>query len=391
MSNPLNQYLEKYTYEYLLNDALAKVPETVDKREGSIIRDALSPACYEVAKAILYLGDIIEQTYINTSNGIWLDGRVLEGNITREPATQAQKLGIFKDVFGNPVTIAIGQSFSTVGDTILNYTVQGVYTDERGQVVAGSYVLTCNTYGAVGNSYIGRIVPNDYIEKLASAEITTLLYPGEEEESDESLRARYLAQINKTAFGGNVAQYVQWAKNIAGIGAVQVYPVWAGGGTVKLSILDTDYNPCSAEFCNTILEKFDPENSNAENKRGLGLGIAPIGHRVNVTSPIEYIINITGKITILPGYSLSVLQPKINEAIFNYFMEVRKSWDGMTQDYEYVSKVYLGRVLYAILGVEGVSSAYELSLNGTETDIILQEDKTIQQIPKLGTVNFVEQ
>ena len=40
--------------------------------------------------------------------------------------------------------------------------------------------MQCNTVGSVGNSYIGRIVPNDYIEKLASAEITTLLYPGEE-------------------------------------------------------------------------------------------------------------------------------------------------------------------------------------------------------------------
>lgn len=391
MSNPLNQYLQKYSYEYLLQEALARVPDTVDKREGSIIRDALSPACYEVAKAILYLGDVIEQTFISTANGMWLDGRVLEGNITRDPATQAKKLGIFKDNLGNPVPIAIGQTFSTVGDTILNYTVQDVYKGEDGVVVAGSYIMVCNTYGAIGNTYIGRIVPNDYIEKLASAEISTLLYPGEEEESDESLRERYLAQINKTAFGGNVAQYQQWAKEIPGIGAVQVYPVWAGGGTVKLSILDSDYNPCSPDFCKTVLQKFDPENSGHENTRGLGLGIAPIGHKVTVTTAIEHIINISGKITILPGYSLSVLQPQIELAIEKYFSELRKSWDGMTKDYEYQLKVYLGRVLYAILGVDGVSSAYELKLNNTDTDVTLQENKTTQQIPKLGTVTLVEQ
>ena len=75
---------------------------------------------------------------------------------------------------------------------------------------------------------------------MASAEITTLLYPGEEEESDDSLRERFLANLMKTAFGGNIAQYRQWAKEIPGIGGVQVYPVWAGGGTVKLSIIDTD-------------------------------------------------------------------------------------------------------------------------------------------------------
>lgn len=389
--NPLSKYLEKYSYEYLLNEALSKVSDGVDKREGSIIRDALSPACYEMAKVILELGQIIEQTYITTSNGEWLEGRVLEANIVRDPATQAKKLGIFKDVLGNPVSISIGQTFSTVGDTILNYTVIEPYTDEMGAIVPGSYVMTCNTYGAVGNSYLGRIVPNDYIEKLASAEITTLLYPGENEESDESLRKRYLSQVNKTAFGGNVAQYEQWAKDIPGIGAVQVYPVWAGGGTVKLSILDTDYNPCSTDFCNTVLEKFDPENSGNSNTRGLGYGIAPIGHKVSVVTPSEHVINVTGKITLLPGYNLSNVLPNIQTSIGNYLLELKRSWDSLNSDYEYVTKVYLGRIQYAILSVEGVSSSYELRLNDTETDVILTEDKLVQEIPVLGVVNLDEQ
>ena len=227
--NALSTYLEKYSYDYILSEALKQVPDTVDKREGAIIRDALAPCCYEAAKAILYLADIIEQTYVATANGLWLDGRVLEGGITRDPATYSKNLGVFKDQLGNPVQISIGQTFSTVGDTILNYVCVQVYVDENGDVVPGSYVLQCNTIGSVGNSYIGRIVPNDYIEKLASAEITSLLYPGEEEETDESLRERYLGNMLKTAFGGNVAQYRQWAKEIAGIGGVQVYPVWAGG------------------------------------------------------------------------------------------------------------------------------------------------------------------
>lgn len=99
----------------------------------------------------------------------------------------------------------------------------------------------------------------------------------------------------KTAFGGNVAQYRQWAKEIAGIGGVQVYPVWAGGGTVKLSIIDTDYNPASTEFCQTILEMFDPENSGVENTRGLGLGIAPIDHKMTISTPLPRTINVSGK------------------------------------------------------------------------------------------------
>lgn len=387
--NVLSEYLQKYTYDYILTEALSKVPDNVDKREGSIIRDALSPCCYEAAKHILYLADIIEQTYIETANGLWLDGRVIEGGITRDPATYAKKLGVFKTPLDEPCQISIGQSFSTVGDTILNYTAVQVYTNEDGDVVPGSYIMQCNTVGSVGNSYIGRIVPNDYIEKLASAEITTLLYPGEEEESDDSLRERFLANLMKTAFGGNIAQYRQWAKEIPGIGGVQVYPVWAGGGTVKLSIIDTDYNSCSSEFCQTILEKFDPENSGGET--GLGLGIAPIGHKVTVNTPLPRTINVSGKITLLPGYKLETLMPDIKAALENYLLSLREAWENSDDENNYSVTVYLGRINFTILNVKGVSSAYELKLNETDTDIKLTETSSLQEIPVLGTVSLDEQ
>lgn len=387
--NVLSEYLQKYTYDYILTEALSKVPDNVDKREGSIIRDALSPCCYEAAKHILYLADIIEQTYIETANGLWLDGRVIEGGVTRDPATYAKKLGVFKTQLDEPCQISIGQSFSTVGDTILNYTAVQVYVNEDGDVVPGSYIMQCNTVGSVGNSYIGRIVPNDYIEKLASAEITTLLYPGEEEESDDSLRERFLANLMKTVFGGNIAQYRQWAKEIPGIGGVQVYPVWAGGGTVKLSIIDTDYNSCSSEFCQTILEKFDPENSGGET--GLGLGIAPIGHKVTVSTPLPRTINVSGKITLLPGYKLETLLPQIKLALEEYLLSLRQAWENSDDENNYSVIVYLGRINFAILNVKGVSSAYELQLNGTDTDIRLTETSSLQEIPVLGTVSLDEQ
>lgn len=387
--NVLSEYLQKYTYDYILTEALSKVPDNVDKREGSIIRDALSPCCYEAAKHILYLADIIEQTYIETANGLWLDGRVIEGGITRDPATYAKKLGVFKTQLDEPCQISIGQSFSTVGDTILNYTAVQVYANEDGDVVPGSYIMQCNTVGSVGNSYIGRIVPNGYIEKLASAEITTLLYPGEEEESDDSLRERFLANLIKTAFGGNIAQYRQWAKEIPGIGGVQVYPVWAGGGTVKLSIIDTDYNSCSSEFCQTILEKFDPENSGGET--GLGLGIAPIGHKVTVSTPLPRTINVSGKITLLPGYKLETLMPDIKASLENYLLSLKEAWENSDDENNYSVTVYLGRINFAILNVKGVSSAYELKLNETDTDIKLTETSSLQEIPVLGTVSLDEQ
>ena len=45
----IGDFLEKYTFDYLMNDALSRVNENIDTREGSIIYDALAPACYELA------------------------------------------------------------------------------------------------------------------------------------------------------------------------------------------------------------------------------------------------------------------------------------------------------------------------------------------------------
>ena len=36
----IGDYLEQYTFEYLMEQSLSRVPDTIDKREGSIIYDA---------------------------------------------------------------------------------------------------------------------------------------------------------------------------------------------------------------------------------------------------------------------------------------------------------------------------------------------------------------
>jgi len=45
----IGEFLEKYTFDYLMKEALSRVNENIDTREGSIIYDALAPACYELA------------------------------------------------------------------------------------------------------------------------------------------------------------------------------------------------------------------------------------------------------------------------------------------------------------------------------------------------------
>ena len=46
---------EDMTFENILNDMLSRVPNDVDKREGSIIYDALAPCAYHLAQTYFQL------------------------------------------------------------------------------------------------------------------------------------------------------------------------------------------------------------------------------------------------------------------------------------------------------------------------------------------------
>ena len=52
---------ERETYEEILKRLLAKVPSNVDKREGSVIWDALAPAAAEIAQLYIELNWSIDR------------------------------------------------------------------------------------------------------------------------------------------------------------------------------------------------------------------------------------------------------------------------------------------------------------------------------------------
>lgn len=383
------EYLEKYTYEYLLSQALAQVPDTLDKREGSIIYDAVAPACYELAEMYMQLRQIVQQTYVSTANGEYLDLRVQEQGLERYAATYAVKKAAFANASGNPVIIPIGSRFSTIADAdSINYEVTAEYRDEDGNVVPGAYQLICETLGTSGNTYAGSLLPITYISGLATAIMSDIIIPARDEETDEELLVRYLAKANKKSFGGNIAQYDEMLKSIDGVGEVQVYPVWNGGGTVKVSVIDAEYNPITADFINALQQEVDPEN--AEGQQGTGLGRAPIGHKVTVVSPAAVTINVTAKIALKPGYTLISVQTPIETAINDYLLEIRQQWGLSDEMNNYSSAVYLARVTAAMLLVPGVLNVTNTQLNGSAADIILTENATTQELPLLGTVILSE-
>lgn len=378
--------LQQYTYEYLMELALSFVPDDKDKRQGSIIYDALAPFCQVLAAGAIQLRTFYTQTYAVTATGEDLDNRVAEQGITRYPATYAVKKVVLADEAGNPVAVPLGTRFSTVSATSpINYTITALY-QEDGVVVAGAYEATCEEPGIVGNEYSGNLINITFIQGLASAIMSTTLIPARDEETDEELRERYFEMLNQKAFGGNIADYRTKVTALPGVGAVQIYPTWNGGGTVKLSIVDPAYGPCSSEFISTIQEAIDPENM--QGQTGTGLGIAPIGHKVTVVTPDEVVIDISATITLQTGYTIGQIEEPVTGALGEYIQSLRQSWANANDMNIYSCDVFVSRVSSAIVNVAGVANVTHVLLNNSADDITLTQNGITQQLPKLGEVIF---
>ncbi len=385
----ITQYLEIYTKEYLLNMALADVPEDVDSRQGSIIYDALAITCTKLADAIMEVKKIADEAYMKTATVKEnIDYRAEERGVYRDPATKAERLGVFTYPSGTPASIAIGSLFCTIDDNkdnVINYTVVRQH-EQDGIVVPGNYVLECQKEGVIGNTYFGEILPLTDMDTLGSATLTTILVPARDEESNESVKQRYYDSFNIEAFGGNIADYRQYMRNFSGVGQTQIYPRTKDDKHIILSCVDPSNQPISQEYQNTIRQTLDPENyyNNGNDTSGMGLGVVPMGHFPLVTTPETVELNIVLEIILGSGGYFETAKQEIETNVNGYIKELQDTWD--EGDGEYSMVIYYNKILAFAETSQGVANVKTCTINGGTENIELIQTREKQYIPKLGTL-----
>lgn len=339
---------EHMTFDYLMEEMLSKVSTSIDKREGSVIYDAIAPMAVELAKMYISLDTIIQETFGNTSSREYLILRAIERGIEPYPATYSTVKGEFN------MEVPIGSRFS-IDD--LNFTVTQSINDT-------DFMLICETLGSAGNKKFGTMIPIDYINGLTKAELTEILIPGQDEEDTEDFRKRYLNSFNAQNFGGNVADYLEKTNSIAGVGATKVYPIWNGGGTVKLTILDAEFNKASDILLELVQQTIDPTQD------GSGVGFAPIGHVVTVDTVDEIYVTISTKITFDSGYTFENYKNTITQAVQEYFEELRTDWA------EYSNLVVrIAQIETKIMSVKGIIDISETKINGSSDNLMLNSNE----------------
>lgn len=400
---------EEYDFETLMERMLSNVDDKIDKREGSVIYDALAPAALELANFYISLDMVMDEIFADTASYYYLIKRAAEKGIYPKEETYAVAKMV---VTPSNSQISINDRFN-LGD--LNYTVTSIIDSTQ-----GTYQLTCETAGVIGNQQLGDLLPIETANELndmESAKITEIIIPGEDEEDVEVFRERYFASFNQTAFGGNKADYIEKVNDIPGVGRCKVIRAWSGGynpssmipnetvqtwfeqqseetigvevyawlstiynasinklltvgGTVKIPIITSEFKSPSKTLIDTVQNAIDPEKNAGE-----GEGIAPIGHVVNVIGVENISINIELNLQYKEGYSFASLEDVIKESIDEYFMELAEEWDKNDSLIVRTSQIEARMLL-----LEGVLDVVSVKLNGSSDNITLEYN----QIPVRG-------
>lgn len=366
----LEELDEYYDYDNILNRMLNNIEDSIDKREGSVIYNAIAPVALELAQMYFILSNSINLCFADTAVESYLDSICNQAGVYRRKATNAIRMAKFfssdLDEHGEYLLldVNIGERFS-VEDIIF------IVTEK---IQDGIYKIECETAGTIGNNCTGALIPVGYIENLSAATILDILIPGQDEETDEKLRARYFETINEKVFAGNIADYKKQTKSISGVGAVKVTPIWNGGGTVKLTILDSEYNRAN----NTLIEKV--QNEICPNLSSEGLGLAPIGHQVTVDTVENYELSLSANVSTTEGISLEQIRLKVEEKVKEYLLELRKNWENINNII-----IRKAQIEARMLNIDGIIDIANVTLNLEMSNIELNA----MQVPVLKEVHLL--
>lgn len=350
---------ESQTYETILARTLARIATNVDKREGSLVMNSIAPVSAEHANIYILLDSILRNGYVDTADTReYVVYRCRERGIIPYEATKATLKGKFN------AEIPVGSRFS---HDELNYTAIAFIEEIEGYYY---YQMECETAGEIGNKSFGELTPIEYIDKDLEGELIELLIPAEDEESLESLKERYLSSFDGTAFGGNKRYYKDKTKAMDGVGGCIVTPIWNGGGTVKLTIIDSEFNKATATLVESVQAQIDPY------PQGDGNGIAPIGHTVTVTTPEELTVNISARIAFTEGYNWSQIKATVISTLEKYFLELRENWENGNL------VVRISQIENRLLNLDGVLDIADTTINGVAANLVVEHEN----LPILGEV-----
>ncbi|MCD8049256.1 MAG: baseplate J/gp47 family protein [Clostridia bacterium] len=342
---------ERYTsYDQIMYAIMNRLPDDIDKREGSVVYIMLSALAEQLAMFGEETELLYDAAFADTAEGEDLDRVVKIFGLERKGAT----CGVVR--IESDSELFVGDVFTADG-----------YDYEITSCEDGYYLACCTTAGSDAMGYIGEILPKETAStQIGSVEITAIVSMGSDGESDEELRARYFDRARYPVCAGNLSYYRDVLSNMQGVGGAKIVPVANGAGTVKVIIMSEDMGVPSDEALAFVKEELDPAEYSGE-----GRGLAPIGHVVSVEGVESVDIEISVRLTMRDGTETWAIRQVLRD-IGDKFAAVNATWGE--------SEAIVLRDSFfeeCFLSYDAVKDVEILSINGEENRLILEENQIL--------------
>lgn len=340
--------------EVIKERMLSNISDEYDKTEGSFFYDAIKPAAIELANMGAACDDIINKGFVGTATGEYLEKICMEHGISRKQATKATAK---VNVIGN-----VGAKINK-GDKVASDNVKFIFLEDKVIGATGEEIvkIECETAGSIGNVPSGAIkyFPAT-LSGLKSVTNPDKISNGYDIESDEELRERFYTKARTPATSGNKYHYLNWAKEVTGVGEVKVIPLWAGKGTVKVTIINSNKRAADEDLIKKVTEYIEDNR--------------PIGANVTVVSAIEKKIDISAKVISSSSITLNEISKDFEKAVSDFLKD-------NALENSYISYAKIGSILLSINGVLDYSN---LKINNDSTNVILKDE----EIPVLNSISL---
>lgn len=342
---------ENLTVEKIKKDILDRAGLALETREGGFLDTLVGPVAVELWKLYQAMNAVVPIAYVDESSGGYIDLRCAEFGLERKPGTLARAVMTLGGKAGTVVPKGTGFLTEAGLEFDLEEAVKLTGGADTGMVVAAQVGTAYN----VGAGELGQMVVT--IPGLESWENAAAV-GGTDPESDGALVGRLYERLQKPATSGNVSHYEQWAKEVAGIGAAKVTPLWAGPGTVKVLVVGPEQEPVTEEKAAECAAHIE--------------GLRPIGAAVTVESAQGLAVNVAAKVNTDGSVTVEQVAERFRESLDAYLKSIA---------FRQYTLLY-NRVAFLLLDIEGVVDYTVLTVNGGEENVVIGAE----QVPVLGEV-----
>ena len=354
-------------YYEVRNDILNNMTNNLSKIEGSYNFDIASAVARELGNSNAELEDFIKELFPWTvTREPYLSYHLMCYGLTRLGETKAKGEVTIK---GSIATL-IPQGSIVVSRIGVKYS-----TDENCVIATNGTTkakITAITGGESGNCAIGDITSFEInIQGVTSVTNEQPITGGAPQETVESARERMKIKASVPSHSGNKNNYIEWVKEVGGIGNVDVFgpsdKVGVPAGEVHIY-----FSTFQGEVPNLSLIKQVETYLNTTNKRPVNAGLKVKGYeplRTNITF-----------------YDVTVKKGSITQEEWKEQFKKRVQLGYATKGFITSKTVPYPKIGIIALEIEGTIIYNDLKINGTTSNISIAYNQT----PVMGDVTITK-